>query len=220
MKNIEWLKKEMGTEMIQLEPNRKERWSDVKYQTLRSVAQKFNQLDEQEVLSQEWIDEHSDGPSRCQYVWVDYLKELLVPKQESPVIPKYVGEFIEEVKASGDRLDDAFSILRGIYHQSKTADWVAKENRNSEIFARAWLDGYEVEEEQKYYALIKGHELMTDEGIWDCRYWNLSTFDGVVFPSDRFSQDSRFLTKMSKEDWNRYGINDSNADFVKVEDVE
>lgn len=48
-KDIEWLKKEIGTEMIQLEPNRKERWSDVKYQTLRNVAQKIDQLDEPEV---------------------------------------------------------------------------------------------------------------------------------------------------------------------------
>lgn len=52
-KNIEWLKKEIATEMIELEPNRKERWSDVKYQTLRSVAQKIYELDEPEVLSQE-----------------------------------------------------------------------------------------------------------------------------------------------------------------------
>lgn len=48
-KDIEWLKKEIGTEMIELEPNRKEKWSDVKYQTLRSVAQKIDQLDEPEV---------------------------------------------------------------------------------------------------------------------------------------------------------------------------
>ena len=34
----------------------------------------IDQLDEPEVLSQEWIDEHSKGPSRSQYVWVDDLK--------------------------------------------------------------------------------------------------------------------------------------------------
>ena len=61
---------------------------------------------------------------------------------------------------SRDELDDAFSILRDIYHQSKTADWVAKENRNSEIFARAWLDGYEVEKEQKYYVMNNDNRMM------------------------------------------------------------
>lgn len=57
-KDIEWLKKEIATEMIEIEPNRKEKWSDIKYQTLRSVAQKIHQLDEPEVLSQEWLDDN------------------------------------------------------------------------------------------------------------------------------------------------------------------
>ena len=52
-KDKKWLKKEIATEMIELEPNRKERRSDVKYQTLRDVAQKIDQLDELQVLSHE-----------------------------------------------------------------------------------------------------------------------------------------------------------------------
>ena len=84
-KDIEWLKKEIATEMIELEPNRKERWSDVKYQTLRSVAQKIHQLDEPETLSQEWIDKnkkyggvHDIG----YYIPVDKLYGKIAPKQE------------------------------------------------------------------------------------------------------------------------------------------
>ena len=42
----------------------------------------ISQLDEPEVLSQEWIDEHSNGANRSRYVWVDDLQNLLVPKQE------------------------------------------------------------------------------------------------------------------------------------------
>ena len=82
-KDIEWLKNEIGTEMIQLEPNRKERWSDVKYQTLRSVAQKINQLDEREVLSQEWIDKnvvHVRGLGDI--IEAAAVENLLVPKKE------------------------------------------------------------------------------------------------------------------------------------------
>lgn len=88
-KDIEWLKQEIGTEMIQLEPNRKERWSDVKYQTLRNVAQKIDQLDEPEVLSQEWIDDHKVARinnlrkmTTDDVVSVKDLQNLLVPKQE------------------------------------------------------------------------------------------------------------------------------------------
>lgn len=81
-KDIEWLKQEIGTEMIQLEPNRKERWSDVKYKTLRNVAQKIYQLDEPEVLSQEWIDEHKKSYTMEDSIEISDLQNLLVPKQE------------------------------------------------------------------------------------------------------------------------------------------
>ena len=81
-KDIEWLKQEIGIEMIQLEPNRKERWSDVKYQTLRNVAQKIYQLDEPEVLSQEWIDEHKKSYTMEDSIEISDLQNLLVPKQE------------------------------------------------------------------------------------------------------------------------------------------
>ena len=39
-------------------------------------------MSEYEKLDSKWIDEYSNGPSHSQYVWVDDLKELLVPKQE------------------------------------------------------------------------------------------------------------------------------------------
>ncbi len=82
-KDITWLKQEIATEMLELEPNRKERWSDVRYQTLRSVAQKIYQLDEPEVLSQEWIDDnvvHVRGLGDIIEA-VDF-EGLLVPKKE------------------------------------------------------------------------------------------------------------------------------------------
>ncbi len=85
-KDIEWLKQEIGTEMIQLEPNRKEKWSDVKYQTLRNVAQKIDQLDEPEVLSQQWIDEnivYADVKGNTEAFLNEHsVRNLLVPKQE------------------------------------------------------------------------------------------------------------------------------------------
>lgn len=99
-KDIEWLNNEIATEMIQLEPNRKERWSDIRYQTLRSVAQKLDQLDELEVLSYEWIDSNSvnassDGVTE-EYVHVDDLENLIIPKEESEVTLNRAFEKIAE----------------------------------------------------------------------------------------------------------------------------
>ena len=101
-KGIEWLKKEIATEMIQLEPNRKERRSDVRYQTLRDVAQKIDQLDEPEVLSQKWIDEHATAVTydeildRTETTYVVDLENLIIPKEESEVTLNRAFEKIAE----------------------------------------------------------------------------------------------------------------------------
>ena len=118
----------------------------------------LNQLDEPEVLSQDWIDENSsyasfDGIAE-EYIHVDDLKELLVPKQELPVIPSYVAEYLEFAKSD-------VSLMRVLEKASRRDEmlflkwekeyaWIST---NDETFARAWLDGYTVAEEQKYYVL-------------------------------------------------------------------
>ena len=102
MKDIEWLKKEIGTEMIQLEPNRKDRWSDVKYQTLRSIAQKINQLDKTETLSQEWIDDHTYHEEEYDFYYMDpdEVKEVLVPEitEEPETVADVVITFLKSYK--------------------------------------------------------------------------------------------------------------------------
>ena len=66
------------------------------------------------------------------------------------------------------------------------------------------------------YALIKGHELIPEDNR---RYWNLDTNNNDIFLSDRCTVHGWKLTQMSKSEWNRSGINDSNAEFRKVEEV-
>jgi len=138
---------------------------------------------------------------------------------ETLVVPKELGKWLQsrEIGESGAY----FSTIGAMYRYWETVagssifDFITQ-NKKELIEVIIGSRGYRIEKEPKYYAMIKGHELMADEGIWDCRYWNLSTSDDVVFPSDRFSQDSRFLTKMSKEDWSKCGINDTNADFIEI----
>lgn len=216
-KGIEWLKKEIGTEMIQLEPNRKERWSDVKYQTLRSVAQKIDQLDEPEVLSQKWIEKHTWNNHYIgePFVYVKDLQNLLIPKKELPVIPRYVAEWITNHREKFD----LYPALRTLEHNTLVWGLIYEWYRtNTHKFVNAYLTGeYEVKEEQLYYALIKGHELLADHDALSFTYWNFNMSNGYLLHGNKFSKQVRFLTKMTKEDWNKLGINDSNADFVNVE---
>lgn len=100
-------------------------------------------------------------------------------------------------------MDDAFELI-GSYKEAVS------------ICRNDMLDGHEVKEEPVYYALVKGHELVTDEGDIACKYWNLRLPTGDVLPSNRYSRQGEFVVKMSKAEWNKLGINDSNADFVEV----
>ena len=87
----------------------------------------------------------------------DKLEEL---SKELPVIPKYVADWIEETKERGYPLAYAINCSKGeLGKWLHECDTDIETEENQELFARAWLDGYEVEEEPLYYALIKGHEV-------------------------------------------------------------
>ena len=60
-----------------------------------------------------------------------------------PVIPQSVAEYIEQKKNEDYHLLGAMTEIR-----SHTDD-------NIELFARAWLDGYEVEKEKRYFVKIR-----------------------------------------------------------------
>ena len=65
-------------------------------------------------------------------------------EHQKPVVPKFVAEWIEYAKKKGDSLAISFKPwnLYGVEY-SKADRWIED---NQETFARAWIDGYEVEE--------------------------------------------------------------------------
>lgn len=133
---------------------------------------------------------------------------------EKPVIPKYVAEWITKHRDTFD----LYPMLKRLEKNSSTWELTYKWYRtNTHEFVSAYLTGeYEVEEEPLYHALIKGHELVHDYDI----YWNYDKSNHDVFVSRLHPPLDNFTTEMSKLDWIRLGINDSNADFVKVEEME
>lgn len=64
-------------------------------------------------------------------------------------VPQFVADFITEQKKLGHTL--SYSIDASM--SDRVAEWYWD---NSELFARAWLDGYEVEKEPKYTVRVKG----------------------------------------------------------------
>ncbi|MGQ7330819.1 DUF1642 domain-containing protein [Streptococcus suis] len=67
------------------------------------------------------------------------------------VVPKFVAEWIEEHKAHFSNLYTVYSWLG--QQKNQVSEWV---NSNIDIFARAWLDGYEIEQEKLYEVTVPG----------------------------------------------------------------
>lgn len=63
-------------------------------------------------------------------------------------IPQVVADWIEWTKKDGLDLQEAMNLISGEENE-KLLRWFYNES-NQETFARAWLDGYEVEKEKRY----------------------------------------------------------------------
>ena len=73
------------------------------------------------------------------------LKQLDEPQKV--VVPQFVADWIEECKNDDFHL---FGAMEAISLNQKKLDYWFREDDNMELFARAWLDGYEVEKEKRY----------------------------------------------------------------------
>jgi len=73
----------------------------------------------------------------------------------------------------------------------------------------------ETNKEQLYYAKIKGWELISAGDAEE--YWSYNIYE-QGFEIGLQSGSGYLLTRLTKEEWNKSGINDTNADFEKVEE--
>ena len=79
------------------------------------------------------------------------LKRLDEP--EKVKVPQFVDDVIEGAREHSPELEDALHYACSNESQEFT-EWYQKKS-NRDLFARAWLDGYEVEEEKRYYVRFK-----------------------------------------------------------------
>ena len=95
--------------------------------------------------------------------WIlNAIKQL---EPEKVTIPQFVAEYIEQKKDDDYHLLGAMIEIRS--HKNKEIDEWFEEDDNMELFARAWLDGYEIEKEPKYTVKFKATNqyLCDDDGI-------------------------------------------------------
>lgn len=77
------------------------------------------------------------------------LPKMEIVKSQKPIVPQFVADFIAEQKKLGHTLSYSIDACMS----DRVAEWYWD---NSELFARAWLDGYKVEEEKRYLVKAKG----------------------------------------------------------------
>ena len=89
--------------------------------------------------------------------WVgNQLKDADKIRQElnKPVISQFAADWIEYCKVR------KITLAHALYHSEEAKNksvsrWLFEDLDNQETFARAWLDGYEVEEEKRYTVVMK-----------------------------------------------------------------
>ena len=137
---------------------------------------------------------------------------------EKTVIPQFVADWIEQEKKCTTFHKSFSRAINLVKHDEDWREWEYEVgNRWSKIVATAWIHGYEIEQEPLYYAKIKGWELASSRSaFWNYRSIIESPILSKLYVGGKESVDS-FKTKMTIEQWNKIGINDTNADFVEVE---
>lgn len=72
-----------------------------------------------------------------------FIENAIILHHEKPVIPQFVAKWLEDCK---EKKQSLYSALQDC---DSVNNWLDIEG-NEELFARAWLDGYEVEQEKLY----------------------------------------------------------------------
>ena len=139
------------------------------------------------------------------------LPNSLIHFEEKVVIPKFVADWIEECKNDDFHL---FGAMEGISSNQKKLDYWFREDDNMELFARAWLDGYEVEEEKRYYVRFKGME------SGDFNYLNFIKFQHAWVLSS-IKLDKKFRTEHTKKQLEEAGFGwVFDCEGIEIEEVE
>lgn len=131
---------------------------------------------------------------------------------ETPIIPRFVADWIEQLDGQGFNSDDLLESLFSRNYEVaelKIFEWFTDDKERA---VTAILYGYEVEKEPRYYAKIKGWE-----HVGTSSYYFGFDEDNDILEVTYLESNYSFAFSLTKEHWNRLGINDSNADFEEVE---
>ena len=146
-------------------------------------------------------------------VYIDKIVEVVnqIDETQKVIIPKFVGEWIEECKQSSRHLQKTLSRLDD---DEKVGDWAYDENddlipERLDMIARAWLDGYEIEKEKLYiveipnpHSYIGNHSRLArnykGKVVLEVQDW-LNTDESYKLTESEIKQDFEWAWQWAKE---------------------
>lgn len=140
-----------------------------------------------------------------------FLKDLEQLDEPGKVeVQQFLAEKIEYFKKTGDW--DLFQAMDSLFEDKEIREWLEYKN-NQETFARAWLDGYEVEEEKRYLVKVKG---VSGYG----RYLNKALSSNEYFFASN-NEIKSYRTKFTRKELEEAGFGwVFSCEGVEVEEVE
>lgn len=94
-------------------------------------------------------------------IFIREYEKMTKPEPQKPVVPQFVADWIKYCKFTNVNLQNALLVGDVYFYNyanqkdfSKLKEFLETEN-NQVTFARAWLDGYTIEEERRYFVKIR-----------------------------------------------------------------
>ena len=139
--------------------------------------------------------------NKCEYVKIDFVIELAseLDEPQKVQVPQFVADYIEFKKEYDFHVYGAMRVIED-HCDKRVSEWFYE--KNVETFARAWLDGYEVEKEPKYTVKVKAtKQYLSNDEI------------GIHF-------DPSFRSNFRKSDLEKLGLAEAfNSPLFEVEEV-
>ena len=94
--------------------------------------------------------------NKSEYIETDMVIRLIseLDEPQKVTVPQFVADYIKDAKYYEWDLDDVFDHIVEESEGSEISEWFYTLG-NVDVFARAWLDGYEVEKEKRYFVKLK-----------------------------------------------------------------
>ena len=151
--------------------------------------------------------------NESKYIEIDMVIRLISELEEPQKVqvPQFVADYIDFKKTYDFHVYGAMRVIED-HNDKRVQEWFYE--GNIETFVRAWLDGYEVEKEKRYYVRFKGME------VGDFNYLNFIKFQRAWVLSS-IKIDKKFRTEHTKKQLEEAGFGwVFDCPGIEIEEVE